>query len=50
MKILTRCLRRSQPIPPLGGLVCVLALAGSLFAQADPDWTEPFTPFRVTSQ
>jgi len=27
--------------------VCVLAFTGSLFAQADPDWTEPFTPFRI---
>lgn len=27
--------------------MCVLAFTGSLFAQADPDWTEPFTPFRI---
>ena len=28
-------------------LVFVLATAGSLFAQANPDWTEPFPPFRI---
>src|SRR5271170_1505026 len=28
-------------------LVVVLACAGSLFAQADPEWTEPFPPFRI---
>jgi metallo-beta-lactamase class B len=28
-------------------LVFVLATAGSLFAQANPEWTEPFPPFRV---
>jgi metallo-beta-lactamase class B len=27
--------------------VCVLALAGTLFAQGNADWTEPFPPFRV---
>jgi metallo-beta-lactamase class B len=28
-------------------LVFVLAFAGSLFAQANPEWTEPFPPFRI---
>jgi metallo-beta-lactamase class B len=28
-------------------LVFVLALAGNLFAQANPEWTEPFPPFRI---
>src|SRR5208282_3209933 len=28
-------------------LVFVLASFGSLFAQASPDWTEPFPPFRI---
>jgi len=28
-------------------LVFVLATAGSLFAQANPEWTEPFPPFRI---
>jgi metallo-beta-lactamase class B len=28
-------------------LVFVLATAASLFAQANPEWTEPFPPFRV---
>src|SRR5271163_1195361 len=28
-------------------LVVVLACAGSLFAQADPEWTEPFPPFHI---
>jgi metallo-beta-lactamase class B len=27
--------------------VLVLACASSLFAQADPEWTEPFPPFRI---
>ena len=27
--------------------VLVLAAAGSVFAQANPDWTEPFPPFRI---
>lgn len=27
--------------------VFVLAFGGSLFAQANPDWTEPFPPFRI---
>jgi metallo-beta-lactamase class B len=29
------------------GLILVLATAGSLVAQASPDWTEPFPPFRI---
>jgi len=28
-------------------LILVLATAGSSFAQANPDWTEPFPPFRI---
>jgi metallo-beta-lactamase class B len=28
-------------------LIIVLAATGSLFAQANPDWTEPFPPFRI---
>jgi len=28
-------------------LILVLAAAGSLFAQNDPEWTEPFPPFRI---
>jgi metallo-beta-lactamase class B len=28
-------------------LVFVLALPGGLFAQANPEWTEPFPPFRI---
>jgi metallo-beta-lactamase class B len=28
-------------------LVFVLAFGGSLFAQANPEWTEPFPPFRI---
>jgi metallo-beta-lactamase class B len=28
-------------------LLFVLAAAGSVFAQADPAWTEPFPPFRI---
>jgi metallo-beta-lactamase class B len=28
-------------------VVLVLAFAGSLFAQANPEWTEPFPPFRI---
>lgn len=28
-------------------LILVLATAGSVFAQANPDWTEPFPPFRI---
>jgi hypothetical protein len=27
--------------------VLALALAGSTFAQASQDWTEPFRPFRI---
>jgi Zn-dependent hydrolases, including glyoxylases len=46
MKILTRCVWRTRAIT-LSGLLFVLAFSGSLFAQATPDWTEPFPPFRV---
>jgi metallo-beta-lactamase class B len=28
-------------------LILILAAAGSVFAQADPDWTEPFPPFHI---
>jgi metallo-beta-lactamase class B len=28
-------------------LILVLATVGSVFAQANPDWTEPFPPFRI---
>lgn len=28
-------------------LILVLASSGSLFAQANPDWTQPFPPFRI---
>jgi len=28
-------------------LILVLAIAGSVFAQANPEWTEPFPPFRI---
>ena len=28
-------------------LILVLATAGSVFAQANPDWTQPFPPFRI---
>jgi metallo-beta-lactamase class B len=28
-------------------LILVLATAGSSFAQSNPDWTEPFPPFRI---
>ncbi|HEV2273147.1 MAG TPA: subclass B3 metallo-beta-lactamase, partial [Acidobacteriaceae bacterium] len=27
--------------------IVALALTGSLFAQARPDWTQPFPPFRI---
>src|SRR5216117_96131 len=27
--------------------ILVLAATGSVFAQANPDWTEPFPPFRI---
>jgi metallo-beta-lactamase class B len=30
-----------------GVLILVLAVAGCVFAQANPDWTEPFPPFRI---
>ena len=29
-------------------LILVLASAGNLFAQAAPDWTQPFPPFRIS--
>ncbi|MGB8475545.1 MAG: subclass B3 metallo-beta-lactamase [Candidatus Acidiferrum sp.] len=32
---------------PSLSLIFFLASAGSLFAQASPDWTEPFPPFRI---
>ena len=47
MKILTRCVWRRKASALSGLLVCVLALAGTLFAQGNADWTEPFPPFRV---
>jgi hypothetical protein len=28
-------------------LILALAFAGSAFAQASPDWTEPFPPFHI---
>ena len=28
-------------------LILILAIAGSAFAQNDPEWTEPFPPFRI---
>jgi metallo-beta-lactamase class B len=28
-------------------IISLLVFAGSLFAQASPDWTEPFPPFRI---
>ena len=31
----------------LGALLSVAALAGSAAAQNNPDWTEPFPPFRI---
>jgi metallo-beta-lactamase class B len=37
-----------QKVPIRAGLlVFVLALGGGLFSQSNPDWTEPFTPFRI---
>src|SRR5262245_15107552 len=47
MKILRRCRWRSPTSIVLGWLVFILATTGNLFAQADPEWTEPFTPFRI---
>lgn len=47
MKILTRCVWRRQASAFSGLLVFVLAVASTLFAQANPDWTEPFPPFRI---
>jgi metallo-beta-lactamase class B len=39
-------MRRSLLIPS-GILILVLAATGSVFAQANPEWTEPFPPFRI---
>jgi metallo-beta-lactamase class B len=47
MKILTRCVWRRQASAFSGLLAFVLAVAGTLFARANPDWTEPFPPFRI---
>ena len=38
---------RMRKIIPVISLVFVLAGAGSAFAQANPEWTEPFPPFRI---
>jgi metallo-beta-lactamase class B len=32
---------------PLRSLILTLAFAGGLFGQASPDWTEPFSPYRI---
>ena len=32
---------------PFRSLILTLAFASSLFAQASPDWTEPFSPYRI---
>jgi metallo-beta-lactamase class B len=42
----TRPMRQIIPIVSRV-LILVLATAGSSFAQANPDWTEPFPPFRI---
>lgn len=47
MKNLTRCVWRRQAMTLSELLVLVLASASSLFAQASPDWTAPFPPFRI---
>jgi metallo-beta-lactamase class B len=47
MTTITRGVRRSQAIALAGVLLCVLAFADTLFAQANADWTEPFPPFRI---
>ncbi len=44
---LTRQVRRRQAIALSGFLLFVLAFPGTLFAQANVDWTEPFPPFRI---
>ena len=37
-----------QIIPTVSRIfILVLAATGSLFAQANPDWTEPFPPFHI---
>jgi metallo-beta-lactamase class B len=47
MKIPPRCVWRRRASALAGLLVCVLALPGALFAQGNPDWTQPFPPFRI---
>jgi metallo-beta-lactamase class B len=44
---LTRQVRRRQAIALSGFLLFVLAFSGTLFAQANAEWTEPFPPFRI---
>ena len=44
---LTRQVRRRQAIALSGFLLFVLAFPGTLFAQANAEWTEPFPPFRI---
>ena len=34
-------------IIPVGAFAAVVGFAGTLRAQANPDWTEPFPPFRI---
>jgi metallo-beta-lactamase class B len=44
--ILRSCDKKSRSL--LGCLlVFVLAIAGGVFAQSNPEWTEPFPPFRI---
>jgi metallo-beta-lactamase class B len=47
MTMLTRCGRRRQATALSGFLLFVLAVADTLFAQANADWTGPFKPFRI---
>jgi metallo-beta-lactamase class B len=47
MKILTRCVLKRRASALAGLLVYVLALPGALFAQGNPDWTQPFPAFRI---
>src|SRR5882762_8669116 len=42
----TASMRRLMPILSRV-LTLILAIAGSAFAQNDPEWTEPFPPFRI---
>jgi metallo-beta-lactamase class B len=42
----TPAVRQSIPIVS-GALIFVLATAAGVFAQANPDWTEPFPPFHI---